>query len=393
MKYDVIVVGGRLAGSSSSLFASKGGLDVLMIEKRQEIGSPVQCAEFTTKDTFKILEMDPSKKYLCAEIEGVDFYAPNGKHFRVKGGNLYGFMEGYVLDRKIFDKQLAIESAKAGTDIMVKTTVKDLIIKEGYVRGVVAKHFGKTFDIKADIVIAADGLESTIANKAGLKTVNQIEDIASCAQYEMVGVNIDPNYLQIHQGGGIAPGGYLWIFPKGNGVANIGLGVRDTKETAYYYLTKFIKKLDATPVELNIGGVPLSGPIEKTFSAGLMVVGDAAGQVDAVSGGGIKNAVTCGRIAGEVAAEAIHNEDVSSKYLKKYEDLWRSAIGKTLKTSLKYRKIFEKLTDEDFNSIAGFLENKDLQSISKLSMLKFLKNYPHLITPLFNVFIRNQMKN
>jgi digeranylgeranylglycerophospholipid reductase len=390
MKYDVVVVGGRLAGSTSSLFASKGGLDVLMIEKRQEIGSPVQCAEFTTKDTFKILEMNPSKKYLCTEIEGVDFYAPNGKHFRVKGNNLYGFMEGYVLERKIFDKQLAIESAKAGTDIMVKTTVKDLIIKDGYVGGVVAKHLGKTFDIKADIVIAADGLESTVANMAGLETVNQSEDIASCAQYEMVGVNLDPNYLQIHQGGGIAPGGYLWIFPKGNSVANVGLGVRNTKETAYYYLNKFIKKLDATPVELNIGGVPVSGPIDKTFSSGFMVVGDAAAQVDPVNGGGIKNSITCGRIAGEVAVEAIENEDTSSKYLKKYEDLWRLAIGKNLETSLKYRKIFEKLTDDDFNILAGFLENKDLNSISKLSILRFLKNYPHLINLLINVFIRNQ---
>ena len=390
MKYDVVVVGGRLAGSTSSLFASKGGLDVLMIEKRQEIGSPVQCAEFTTKDTFKILEMNPSKKYLCTEIEGVDFYAPNGKHFRVKGNNLYGFMEGYVLERKIFDKQLAIESAKAGTDIMVKTIVKDLIIKDGYVGGVVAKHLGKTFDIKADIVIAADGLESTVANMAGLETVNQSEDIASCAQYEMVGVNLDPNYLQIHQGGGIAPGGYLWIFPKGNSVANVGLGVRNTKETAYYYLNKFIKKLDATPVELNIGGVPVSGPIDKTFSSGFMVVGDAAAQVDPVNGAGIKNSITCGRIAGEVAVEAIENEDTSSKYLKKYEDLWRLAIGKNLETSLKYRKIFEKLTDDDFNILAGFLENKDLNSISKLSILRFLKNYPHLINLLINVFIRNQ---
>jgi digeranylgeranylglycerophospholipid reductase len=390
MKYDVVVVGGRLAGSTSSLFASKGGLDVLMIEKRQEIGSPVQCAEFTTKDTFKILEMNPSKKYLCTEIEGVDFYAPNGKHFRVKGNNLYGFMEGYVLERKIFDKQLAIESAKAGTDIMVKTIVKDLIIIDGYVGGVVAKHLGKTFDIKADIVIAADGLESTVANMAGLETVNQSEDIASCAQYEMVGVNLDPNYLQIHQGGGIAPGGYLWIFPKGNSVANVGLGVRNTKETAYYYLNKFIKKLDATPVELNIGGVPVSGPIDKTFSSGFMVVGDAAAQVDPVNGGGIKNSITCGRIAGEVAVEAIENEDTSSKYLKKYEDLWRLAIGKNLETSLKYRKIFEKLTDDDFNILAGFLENKDLNSISKLSILRFLKNYPHLINLLINVFIRNQ---
>jgi len=386
MKYDVVVVGGRLAGSTSSLFASKGGLNVLMIEKRQEIGTPVQCAEATTKETFNILEMQPSEKYLCTDIDGVAFYAPNGKHFQVKGNNMYGFMEGYVLERKIFDKQLAIESAKAGTDIMLKTTVKDLIRKDGRVCGVVAKHLGKTLDIKADIVIAADGLESNIAKMAGLKTVNKVEDIASCAQYEMVGLDIDPNYLQIHHGEHIAPGGYLWIFPKGNGVANVGLGVINAKETAYHYLKNFVKNFDATPVELNIGGVPLAGPMEKTFSSGLMVVGDAAGQVDPMNGAGIQNTVKCGRIAGEVAVEAMENDDTSSKYLKKYEDQWRSAIGKTLETSLKYQKIFQNLKDDDFNVLANFLEDKNIESISKLSILKFLKDYPHLITLLFNVF-------
>jgi digeranylgeranylglycerophospholipid reductase len=387
MKYDVVVVGGRLAGSTSSLFASKGGLDVLMIEKRQEIGTPVQCAEATTEETFNILGMEPSKKYICTDIKGVDFHAPNGKYFRVKGNNMYGFMEGYVLERKIFDKELAIESARAGTDIMVKTTVKELIRKDGRVSGVVAKHLGKTFEIKADIVIAADGIESNIARMAGLKTMNQTEDIASCAQYEMVGLDIDPNYLQIHHGAEIAPGGYLWIFPKGDGVVNIGLGVINSKETAIYHLNKFVKKFDATPVELNIGGVPLAGPMEKTYSSGLMVVGDAAGQVDPMNGAGIQNAVKCGRIAGEVAVESLENGDTSAKYLKKYEDQWRSAIGKTLETSLRYQKIFQNLKDDDFNVLAEFLEDKNIESISKLSILKFLKNYPHLITLLFNVFI------
>jgi digeranylgeranylglycerophospholipid reductase len=388
MKYDVVVVGGRVGGSASSLFASKGDLNVLMIEKRQEIGSPVQCGEATTYDTFKTLEIEPSKKYLRTEVKGSDVYAPNGKQVRVEGDSVYGFMEGYVLDRKIFDKELAVESAKAGTDIMVKTTVKDLIIKEGHVCGVVAKHLGKTLDIKADIVIAADGLESTMASIAGLKTVNQLGDIGSCAQYEMVGVDTDPNYLQFHFGEQIAPGGYLWIFPKGDGVANVGLGIRNSKETAYYYLNRFIKKLDATPVELNVGGVPISGPIEKTFTSGLMVVGDAAGQADPINGAGIENAAICGRIAGEVAVEAIENEDTSSNYLKKYEDRWRLAIGKDLEKSLRYRKIVDKLIDDDFNALAEFLENKDPEKISKLSILKFLKNYPHLITLLMEIFIQ-----
>ncbi|HEX7468352.1 MAG TPA: NAD(P)/FAD-dependent oxidoreductase, partial [Methanobacterium sp.] len=301
MKYDVVVVGGRVAGSTSSLFASKGGLDVLMIEKRQEIGTPVQCGEATTTDTFKTLEMKPSKKYLRTEINGAEVYAPNNTHFLVNGENIYKFKEGYVLERKIFDKHLATESAKAGTDIMVKTTVKDVIIKNGSVCGVVAKHLGKTFDITADIVIAADGLGSALVSKAGLKTVNKVEDIGSCAQYEMVGVDSNPNHMQLYFGEHVAPGGFLWIFPKGNGVANVGLGIRNSKETAYHYLTKFIKNLEATPVELNIGGVPISGPIDKTYTSGFMVVGDAAGQTDPITGAGIENAVTCGRIAGEVA--------------------------------------------------------------------------------------------
>ena len=202
----------------------------------------------------------------------------------------------------------------------------------------------------------------------------------------MVGIDIDPHYLQIHTGENIAPGGYAWIFPKGNGVANVGLGVINSKETAFYYLNNFIEKLDATPVELNIGGVPLSGPIEKTYTDGLMVVGDAAGHVDPMNGAGIQNAVTCGRIAGEVAVEAIENEDTSSKYLKKYDDLWRLAIGKSLETSLKYQKFFQNLKDDDLNVLTEFLENKDIGSLSKLSIIKFFKNYPHFIKPLLEIF-------
>ena len=119
-----------------------------------------------------------------------------------------------------------------------------------------------------------------------------------------------------------------------------------------------------------------------------MVVGDAAGQADPINGAGIENTVTCAKIAGDIALESIENEDTSSAYLKKYEDMWRLTIGKNIETSLKYRKIIDKLSDEDFNAIAEFLEDKDLESISKLSILNFLKNYPHLITFLIDIFIR-----
>ena len=386
MKYDVVVVGGRIGGSISSLFASKNDVDVLMIEKRQEIGSPVQCAEGTTFSTFETLEMKPSKKYICTEIMGAQVHAPDGSTFKVEEGMTDGnilnnktISEGYVLDRRVFDKYLAIESAKAGTDVMVKTTVKDLIRKEGKVCGVVVKHLGETIEIKADVVIAADGIESNLAYKSGLNSLKNPDDICSCAQYELVGLDIDPHLLEFYFGRLIAPGGYSWIFPKGDGIANVGVGVRNSTETAYYYLKKFVSKFDATPVELNIGGVPLSGPMDKTYNDGFLVVGDAAGQVDPITGGGIHITASCARIAGEVAAEAIKKENVSSMFLRRYDEKWRDEFEDNLKISFKLRKSFDKLSDNDMNALAEFFGNNNLEKISKLSTLKFLSKHPNLL--------------
>lgn len=385
MKYDVIVVGGRIAGSISSLFASRNGLNVLMIEKRQEIGSPVQCAEGTTPATFETLEMKPSKKFICTEIKGSKVHAPDGRILNVDnemiGENILSdkaFSQGYVLNRKVFDKHLAIESAKAGTDLMVKTTVKNLIIKNGKVCGVVAEHLGETMEINADMVIAADGLESNIAQMAGLNMVRNPQNICSCAQFELVGLDVDPHLLEFYFGRTIAPGGYSWIFPKDENVANVGLGVCNSTEPAYYYLKKFVLQFNATPVELNIGGVPLSGPLDKTYANGLLVVGDAAGQVDPITGGGIHITAFCARLAGEIAAEAVKRGDVSSKFLKKYDDLWRNEFGDNLKSSIEYRKIFNKLSDKDLNILLEFFETNNFEKASKINSLKFLGKHPTL---------------
>lgn len=375
LKYDVVVVGARVGGSTSALFASKSDVDVLMIEKRQEIGTPVQCAEGITYNTFETLEMKPSEKYIRSRIKGANIHAPDGRCINYEGG----IAEGLILDRKVFDKELASEAAKSGTDIMVKTPVKDLIIKDHKVYGVVAKHLGETIEVKADVVIAADGIESNMARIAGLKTIQSPQQICSCAQYEMVGLDTDPNYLEFYFGENVAPKGYVWIFPKGDGVANVGVGIRSPDKTPLYYLDKFVSKLDATPVELNIGGVPVAGPIEKTYTDGFLVVGDAAGHVDPVTGGGIHPTITCARIAGEVAAESVKNEDSSSKYLKTYEKIWKNEVGKGLSQSAKYRKMADKLSDNDMNSLAEFIENQDIESISKIAALKFVGKNPNLM--------------
>jgi digeranylgeranylglycerophospholipid reductase len=384
MKYDVVVVGGRIGGSVSSMIASQNDLDVLMIEKKQEIGIPVQCAEGTMLSTFQTLDMKPSKKFVCNEVNGATAHAPNGRPINLETLPLGNFMDnsefkGYILDRKVFDKHLAIESAKAGTDIMMKTTVKDLIIEKGQICGVVAKHLGKTMEIKADIVIAADGVESKMSRLAGLQNHWKPQDVGSCAQFEMVGLDIDPQRLYFYFGREIAPGGYLWIFPKGEDTVNIGVGVRNSQKTAYHYLKKFTQRFDATPVELNIGGVPISGPAPQTYTDGFMVVGDAAGQVDPMTGGGIHLTAFCAKVAGQVASDAVEGEDFSSSMLSKYDYLWREKYGEKLEISLKYRKAANKLTDKDMNALAEFIEKNNLENLSKIAALKFLGKNPQLL--------------
>jgi digeranylgeranylglycerophospholipid reductase len=388
MKYDVVVVGGRVSGSVASLFASKNDVNVLMVEKQQEIGVPVQCAGGVSDSFFKTMEMKHPKEFY-SRVEGASLHAPDGSSVSTRNK----ITHGYILERKLFDKNMAILSAESGTDIMLKTPVKGLIRDNGQVKGVVVRHQGKLMEIAADVVIAADGVESQVAKMAGLNTRFEPYDLCSCAQYEMVGLDINPNMIEFYFGQKIAPGGYVWVFPKGDTRANIGIGIRnsnngnsetnnsDNSKNAHYYLQKFISKLNGTPVEFNVGAVPVSGPVEKTYTGGLLVVGDAAGQVDPVTGGGIHVAASCAKIAGIVAAEAVKNEDCSGRSLKKYEDTWKKKkkIGRNLRRSLKYRKIFDKLDDQDISDLIRVVNGQELESISKLALLKMTKEYPQIL--------------
>ena len=120
MDYDVIVVGGRVSGSISSLYASRNGANVLMIEKNQEIGTPVQCAGGVSDSFFKTVDIKPSSEYTLSRVEGGILYSPDGNKLSSKNK----ILKGRILERKNFDKNLAILSANEGTEIMLKTSVK-----------------------------------------------------------------------------------------------------------------------------------------------------------------------------------------------------------------------------------------------------------------------------
>jgi len=376
--YDVLVIGAGPAGSIAAKTAAEKGLTVLLIEKRQEIGDPVRCAEGVSKEYLK-KHVEIDKKWICADLKGARIYAPDGTKIEM-AEEIAGGEVGYVLERKIFDRALAEKASKAGAEVRVKTRAIGLIIEEDFVKGARLMQLGKEYDVHARIVIGADGIESKVGRWAGIDTSLKPIDIETCVQYLVAGVDINQEYCEFYIGNELAPGGYIWIFPKGEGKANVGIGILGSKMGKFKprpvdYLNSFLEKKfpHAKVVEMVFGGVPVSGSIEKTSTNGLILIGDAARQSDPITGGGILNAMDVGKIAGEAAFAAISAGDVSNEKLEEvYEKRWRSTTGHAIDLSLIVKNCFINLNDVDLNSLAFSLKDVKFERLSLLDLLHAL---------------------
>ncbi|MFZ0011945.1 MAG: NAD(P)/FAD-dependent oxidoreductase [Halobacteriota archaeon] len=259
-EYDVIVVGAGPGGSTAARAAAEE-CDVLLIEKRQEIGDPVRCGEGL--DIRQLSEyISPEKKWISSEINGARINAPDGTTVDITAEMLRTEEPfTYIVERKIFDRDLARDAARAGAHVMVRTRATGLIVEDGAVKGVKMNRLGDDFEVRSKVVIGADGVESQVGRWGGINTTLKLKDIGSCAQYHMENVDILAKTLDFYCRKRYSPGGYTWIFPKGERAANVGLGVLGSKLNAKRpidYLNEFVadKFPDGQPVELMVGGHP-----------------------------------------------------------------------------------------------------------------------------------------
>jgi digeranylgeranylglycerophospholipid reductase len=332
-RYDLVVAGAGPAGSMAAWTAAELGLSVLLLEKRQEIGSPVRCAEGVAYESLAgFLEPDPA--WISAKVNQAQIVALTDGHVVERWQGAGGV--GLVLERRVFDRVLAERAAGAGAQVRVKTCVTGTLRENGRVRGVAVEWQGQRREVAASVVIAADGVESRIGTWAGLDTRLRLKDAMVCAQYLLTGIDWDPGCLGYWIDETVAPGGYAWVFPKGHRRANVGLGIRADlgRETALRYLNRFVERERAlepgSPVTLVVGNVPIALPCSQLVGDGVMLVGDAARQVDPLTGGGIVNAMTAGRLAAQVAARALAAGDLSARGLAAYQEQAQQTLGRRL---------------------------------------------------------------
>lgn len=361
--YDVVIIGCGPAGTTTARTTAKNGLKVLIVDKRQELGAPIQCSGALSANALAECDITPSTEFVQEPVYGFSVYNEKGDEtvldYRRLKPEKYGAEAdkkplGYVVDRRRFDRYLLTLAERAGADVWLKTEgVHYRSLNDGTCE-VLLRRFNKEIKIRTRVLVGADGLQSQVGKWAGLHTHIKMTELASCLQFVVDRVETN-GMLEIITGHEWAPGGYAWLFPKGHGYAEVGLGVirTMTKENAQWHLDHFINNSflkerlkNARILEVHGGGVPLAAPLRTQYAANLILVGDAARHVNPITGGGIHTALTGGLIAGKFLSEMVQADmTADAACLKGYQDAWLDQLGNKMWQLYNTKKTIFKMED------------------------------------------------
>jgi len=347
-------VGGSSCGSFSAFSAAKAGANVVVCEEHETVGIPSHCAGHLSLSGLKRLGLLPlPKKVVENTFRSAIFYSPCGKEFSVRLSSPVTC----VVDRELFDRHVADLAIKAGVEYRLGMRVESLILANGFVKGVVVNRYGKNETFASNIVIDAEGVSSSLLKKAELPTLNR-SAVVNAVSAEVDNIDdVESDAVEVYLGRRYAPGFYAWIIPRRDGSAKIGLATK--MGTSKEYLQRFMHNHPIASKKLKRGKIvkesfhpiTLGGPIRRTYNNGLLIVGDAASQVKPTTGGGVIMGLTCAKIAGESAHQAIQQNDFSESFLSRYQQRWQQAIGFDMAVMRQIRLMLNRLSDDKLDKI------------------------------------------
>ena len=361
-KFDVIVVGAGTGGCLTSKTLAEAGLKVCMIDRKrgQDIGDKV-CGDAIGKHHFDNIGIaHPSGEELDQTIEGIKVYSPDmATEVNVQGEGVHG----YLVNRLLFGQRLVQEAKTAGVTLYDLTIVTEPIIKNGYVVGVLTKDqkTGENCEILAKVVVDASGHSAILRKKLpvefGIEKKVKDEDVEICyREIREIKEPIDePGFCKIYLDLKRVPGGYYWIFPKSSTTINVGLGVAMTKgflnpKDLYNELILSMPLFKDSRILKGGGGlVPTRRPISPMVANGIIIIGDAACQVNPIHGGGIGSSMMGGVRAAEVIIEALKKGDVSRETLWSYTGIFMKEYGAKQAGLDIFRMLLQRLNNKEMN--------------------------------------------
>ena len=353
-EWDVIVIGAGPAGSVAAMYLGKAGKRVLLVDK-SEFPRDKVCGDAQGRRAGAIIkELGLYSEYEKTEgkgIYGLTLSSPNGTHINLYVADRNGPPPGFVRKRMVFDNFLFQSAKKIATEFRV-LNVSDLIIEDGFVKGIrgVNKK-GEAEEHRANIVMGADGANSIVASKLGIGS-NPPEHfiVALRAYYKNVGNLSD--LIEIHLVKRIIPG-YFWIFPLPNNEANVGIGMitKDMNQKKINLKQALLEEIKQNPIFVDrfknaelVGDIkgwslPVASHHKKCHGNGWLLLGDAAALIDPLSGEGVGNAMIAGKIAAQVAVEALEKNDFNEKFLERYDKLVWDVVGPEVETNYRLQKL------------------------------------------------------
>src|ERR671931_1843452 len=397
VEYDIAVVGGGPAGLSAAYTAAKAKAKVILFDKDESIAHNIRTSGVTWIEEIEKLGI--SKEHYNP-IKNYSFISPSNE-VTIRGNTA----KSGVLDVRGVYQHLAFLAAEAGSEIMVRSNVMNVVINsENQISGLKAATPKGDMVIGSKLVIDASGFNSSIARRLGI--VNEWKRYGVGAEYECYCENADSETWTLMVGRKYSEAGYSWIFPLSKNRVRIGVGIgrpestRDPLEKLNSLIEKklnpFHKMGKITPIELHYGAIPNEGLRKSTVFDGLMLVGDSAGQANPLLLEGIRYAIEFGRLAGKIGAMSLSDNSVKASLIE-YERIWRSKIESKINSAIKVQSRWIGLSDEEWNKEIEILRDLTVEEFldfikaefTTSKMVKLALNHPRLAArQLFDMVLR-----
>jgi geranylgeranyl reductase family protein len=363
--WDALVVGCGPAGSVTGRELARRGFNVLILEEHREVGRPVQCAGLVSRRVLGIVDAPGAVQN---SLDSAELIAPGGGSIEFGGGG----ERAVVIDRAAFDRTSAGEAIDAGCRLVLGVRAAGLrkvpaisACPEGCVELLLKGKPGLE-NVRGRLLIGADGVQSAVARFCGIRPP---PEILPGFEAELSGVKGPAGTARVLVGRDVAPGFFAWLIPSGDGRGLLGLCCQPGEIPARVYFERLLKN---PALEKYIGGarilryiagaVPVS-PSSSSHAERVLLVGDAAGQVKPISGGGIYTGMRCAIMAGEVAARALEEGDLSRRMLSRYEKEWKKAIGRELRIGRRIRRSYVHVSDAQMDELTRMLDRPNLLAL------------------------------
>jgi geranylgeranyl reductase family protein len=361
MDYDAIITGAGPAGILAATKIAEEGHTVLVLEEHEKIGEPDHCAGLLSASGLKSLGLKPPDDVVQNTVAGARIHAPSGHSIFIERGR----REAFVVDRRRFDSWLAERASEIGVEFRLSSKVTG--ISHSKTGPQVVKTDSQ--NLQSSVVIVAEGTRSVLAKSVGFPTISRQSRLPAY-QFEVKGVDIEDDLVEMFYGRQIAPGFFAWVIPLSKDRARVGLAARSKSkirlDSALLHHPVISKRLEGSEKVRGMGGTVIVGqPKGKISADGIVVVGDAAGMVKATTGGGVIIGGLTARIAGETVSEALKANDTSRKFLSRYDRRCKSAYYRELQTMFYAQKALTSLTDKGLDSVV-----RDANDLGLLNIIR-----------------------